>query len=82
MDWDDSGLEEVVKMEEKVIEGKTYYAYELLTPFAESGVHNLAAMSTSKNYVMMATMGASEKQWGKHEEDLKKIIASFRVNVK
>ena len=45
--------------------------------------HNLCryAVSTSKNYVMIATIGASEKQWGKSEQALKTIINSFRVNV-
>lgn len=64
-----------------MVDGKNYYKYELLTPFADSGVHNLAAVSTSKNYVMIATIGASEKQWAKSEADLKQIINSFRVNV-
>ena len=74
--------EEVTKMEEVTVDGKLYYRYELLTPFAESGVHNLAAVSTSKNYVMIATIGASEKQWSNAQNDLRKIIESFRVNVK
>jgi len=29
-----------------VVDGKTYYKYELLTPFAESGLHNLAGAYT------------------------------------
>jgi hypothetical protein len=39
-------------------------------------------VSTSKNYVMIATIGASEKQWAKSSEDLKRIISSFRVDVR
>jgi hypothetical protein len=31
-------------METTSINGKTYYKYELLTPFADSGLHNLAAV--------------------------------------
>jgi len=60
------------------IDGKSYYRYELVTPFAESGLHNVAVVSTNKNYVMIATIGASEKQYAKSEGDLKKILDSFR----
>ena len=73
--------EEIVSAEEVKHEGKTYYAYELLTPFAEFGLHNVAKVSTSKNYVVIAALAASEKQWGKSEADCKKILDSFRVNV-
>lgn len=70
--------EEVASMEAVKLDGKTYYKYDLVTPFAESGLHNLAIVSTSKNYVMIATIGASEKQWSKSENDLKTVIDSFR----
>ena len=52
------------------------------TPFAEFGLHSVSAISTNKNYVMIATIAASEKQWAKSEKDLRKIIDSYRVCVK
>ena len=64
--------EEVVKAETVRVDGKAYYSYELLTPFADAGVHNVAVVTTNKNYVILATVGASEKQWAKSENDLKK----------
>jgi hypothetical protein len=70
--------EEVKKAETISLGDKSYYRYELLTPFAESGLHNVAVVSTNKNYVMIATIGASEKQYAKSEEDLNKILNSFR----
>ena len=70
--------EEVASAKTISIDGKSYYRYELVTPFAESGVHNVAVVSTNKNYVMIATIGASEKQYAKSEGDLKKILDSFR----
>jgi hypothetical protein len=70
--------EEVVKAETVRVDGKAYYSYELLTPFADAGVHNVAVVTTNKNYVILATVGASEKQWAKSENDLKKIVQSFR----
>ena len=74
--------EEVVSAATKVKDGRSYYEYELLTPFAEFGLHSVSAVSTNKNYVMIATIAASEKQWAKSEADLKKVIDSFRVCVK
>ena len=74
--------EEVVSASTKVKDGRSYYEYELLTPFAEFGLHSVSAVSTNKNYVMIATIAASEKQWAKSEADLKKVIDSFRVCVK
>ena len=74
--------EEVVASSTKVKDGRSYYEYELLTPFAEFGLHSVSAVSTNKNYVMIATIAASEKQWAKSEADLKKVIDSFRVCVK
>ena len=71
--------EEVASMEAVKLDGKTYYKYDLVNDlWAESGLHNLAIVSTSKNYVMIATIGASEKQWSKSENDLKTVIDSFR----
>ena len=54
------------------MDGKAYYSYELLTPFADAGVHNVAVVTTNKNYVILATVGASEKQWAKSETISKK----------
>ena len=70
--------EEVTSAETVAIDGKSYYKYELLTPFADAGVHSLSVVSTNKNYVFIATIGASEKQWAKSEADLRKIENSFR----
>lgn len=74
--------EEVVYSRTVTKDGKSYYEYELLTPFAEFGLHSVSAISTNKNYVMIATIAASEKQWAKSEKDLRKIIDSYRVCVK
>jgi len=74
--------EEVVYSRAVTKDGKSYYEYELLTPFAEFGLHSVSAISTNKNYVMIATIAASEKQWAKSEKDLRKIIDSYRVCVK
>ncbi|CCO19750.1 predicted protein [Bathycoccus prasinos] len=45
-----------------------FYKYELLTPFAETGLHNIAKITTSQNYVIMASISASEAQWSANEK--------------
>ena len=70
--------EEVQSATSVAIDGKSYYKYELLTPFADAGVHSLSVVSTNKNYVFIATIGASEKQWARAEGELRKIVDSFR----
>jgi len=70
--------EEVVNMSTVDIESKTYYVYEALTPFAESGLHNLACVTTNQNYIMIVACSASEKQWNTSEQELRKIVGSFR----
>lgn len=60
--------EEVLNKEEITEKGRKYYQYELLTPFAETGLHNIAKITTSQNYVIMASISASEAQWSANEK--------------
>lgn len=63
------------------IENKTYYVYEALTPFAEMGPHNLACVTTNKNYIIILACSANEKQWNNSEQKLRKIVRSFHVEI-
>lgn len=60
--------EEIVDMATFEIENKTYYVYEALTPFAEMGPHNLACVTTNKNYIIILACSANEKQWNNSEQ--------------
>jgi hypothetical protein len=60
--------EEILDKEEFTEKGRVYYQYELLTPFAETGLHNIAKITTSQNYVIMASISASEAQWSANEK--------------
>jgi hypothetical protein len=71
--------EEIVDKVEFVQDGKVYYQYELLTPFAETGLHNIAKITTSQNYVIMSSISASESQWSSCEKDLRRVLSSFHV---
>lgn len=71
--------EEILSKQQKVTNGWGYYEYELLTPFAAYGLHNIASVTTSQNYVVIATAAASERQWESSEKELRKIVSSFRI---
>eukprot|EP00747_Dinoflagellata_sp_TGD_P211975 gnl/TRDRNA2_/TRDRNA2_85126_c0_seq1.p1 gnl/TRDRNA2_/TRDRNA2_85126_c0~~gnl/TRDRNA2_/TRDRNA2_85126_c0_seq1.p1 ORF type:complete len:364 (+),score=58.51 gnl/TRDRNA2_/TRDRNA2_85126_c0_seq1:95-1186(+) len=73
--------DEVVSAEKMSVDGKTYYLYELETPEALSGLHNLAAVSTNKEYIVLGIVSSSEKQWQKAQNQLREIVKSFRVGL-
>jgi len=72
--------EEIIGKKEFSEKGRVYYQYELLTPFAETGLHNIAKITTSQNYVIMASISASESQWSASEKDLRRVLSSFHVD--
>lgn len=73
--------EEIILKQVRKSKGSSYYEYELLTPFATYGLHNLVSVATSRNYVMIASIAATEKQWETSKQILWSIIHSFTVNM-
>lgn len=71
--------EEVVSAVKEEKNGRTYYNYELFTPYALSGAHNLLSVTTSGSVAVLCAASATEKQWSSQQETLKKAIASFTV---
>jgi hypothetical protein len=71
--------EEVVSADIMKVDGKTYYLYNILTPFAKSGLHNVAAVTTDKNYLIILCVASNEKQWSAAQDTLMQIPRSFRV---
>jgi len=71
--------EDIVDMQQIKKNGRDYYEYELFTPYAEAGSHNLTTVCTSMNYLVMATISANEKQWEKSEKILRRVLHSFEV---
>ncbi|KAL2609439.1 hypothetical protein R1flu_028012 [Riccia fluitans] len=57
----------------------TYYNYQLETPFAKTGQHNLATATAKGNVVMLFVVSASDKQWSNSEGTLRAILNSFGV---
>ncbi|ABO94730.1 thylakoid lumenal 20 kDa protein, putative [Ostreococcus lucimarinus CCE9901] len=72
--------EEIISQEQYSKNNRGYYQYELLTPFAAYGLHNLACVTTSQNYVVIATVAASEKQWSTSEQELRNVVTSFQIS--
>lgn len=55
----------------------TYYRYQLETPFALTGSHNLATATAKGNVVLLFVVSANDKQWASSQELLKKVLKSF-----
>jgi hypothetical protein len=73
---------DVVSASEQSEDGQTYYLYELFTPTALSGAHNVAALTFKGGVSLLCIASASEKQWDSAAEDLKAVVKSFRIGQK
>ena len=71
--------EEVVSKDKFRSHGRNYYKYELLTPFAAYGLHNVASVTTSQSYVVIAAAAANDKQWVSSQKELERIVSSFTI---
>ncbi|KAI4300923.1 hypothetical protein L6164_034249 [Bauhinia variegata] len=58
---------------------QTYYKYELETPYALTGSHNLAKATAKGNTVVLFVASANDKQWPTSQKILKTILDSFQV---
>jgi len=57
--------------------GAQYYSYQLETPFALTGSHNLATATAKGNVVLLCVVSANDKQWAASQDLLKTILKSF-----
>eukprot|EP00747_Dinoflagellata_sp_TGD_P180403 gnl/TRDRNA2_/TRDRNA2_32801_c0_seq1.p1 gnl/TRDRNA2_/TRDRNA2_32801_c0~~gnl/TRDRNA2_/TRDRNA2_32801_c0_seq1.p1 ORF type:complete len:361 (-),score=27.24 gnl/TRDRNA2_/TRDRNA2_32801_c0_seq1:133-1215(-) len=71
--------EEVISADILENEGQKYYVYNLNTPYAVSGTHNVAVVTVNRNHVIILCIASNESQWGAAKKDLMKITSSFRV---
>jgi len=71
--------EEVASKEAKKIDGVTYYWYELDTPYAKTGQRQVASIAAKDNAVFVMAVSATSKQWQENQDDLRKIVQSFRI---
>lgn len=71
--------EEVVSALKVEKDGRTYYNYELFTPYAISGTHNLLSVTTSGTVAVLCAASANDKQWEREKDSLKRAISSFVV---
>ncbi|XP_078444926.1 thylakoid lumenal protein (Mog1/PsbP/DUF1795-like photosystem II reaction center PsbP family protein) [Wolffia australiana] len=57
----------------------TYYIYELETPYALTGAHNLAKATVKGNTLVLFVVSATEKQWPSSQKTLRAILDSFHL---
>lgn len=65
----------------KGADGRTYYTYELNAIGARTGPHILAYVTSLGELVYMFKIYASERQWAKNEDRLRKLVATFQASV-
>uniref|UniRef100_A0A0F7GYI9 Photosystem II reaction center PsbP family protein n=1 Tax=Geranium maderense TaxID=28964 RepID=A0A0F7GYI9_9ROSI len=71
--------DELLEASVEKIGDQTYYKYELETPFALTGTHNLAKATAKGNSVVLFVVSANEKQWQSSQKTLKAMLDSFQV---
>ena len=73
---------DVVSAKAQTVDGQVYYTYELFTPTALTGAHNLAALTFKGGVSVLCVTSASDKQWDAAQEDLRTVVSSFRIGQK
>ncbi|KAH9606198.1 hypothetical protein KSS87_005930 [Heliosperma pusillum] len=71
--------DELVQTTVEKIGDQTYYKYELETPYAQTGTHNLAKATAKGNTVILFVASANDKQWPNSKKTLQTILDSFQV---
>ena len=72
---------DVVSATSQTVDGQVYDTYELFTPTALSGAHNVAALTFKGGVSVLCVASASDKQWDAAQGDLRAIVSSFRIGV-
>ncbi|GIL88259.1 hypothetical protein Vretimale_14136 [Volvox reticuliferus] len=60
-------------------DGLTYYLYELNAPYAKAGARSYTACTVKGDLAFLFVASATEKQWGKLESSLRRVVESFRA---
>lgn len=58
-------------------DGRTYYTYELNSPYSKTGNRILASVTTKGEVFLILKLSASDKQWAKAEDTLRKARDTF-----
>lgn len=75
----DSVEDVVAASTQQLSDGRTYYMYELLAPYAKDGAHLLAALGIKGDLAYLWVVSASEKQWAKSEGTLRHMVTAFKA---
>lgn len=71
--------EDVVSKEQKTIDGKTYYLYETYAPSGTNPPHSVTCVTTRGDLAYLFITAATDKQWSKSANKLKKMAETFRA---
>lgn len=71
--------EEVVTKIDRDQSGQMFYDYEIFSPYSLNGEHGLATISARGDSVLMLAISATDNQWDKYEDKLKRMATSFAV---
>ncbi|KAK9918460.1 hypothetical protein WJX75_004213 [Coccomyxa subellipsoidea] len=71
--------EDVVSKEQKVIDGRTYYLYETYAPSGTNPPHSVTAVTAKGDLAYLFITAATDKQWSKSANKLKKMAETFRA---
>jgi len=72
--------ESVVSMDQKKQDdGRTYYYYEVDSPYGILGRHSFSACTTKGDLALLLIASANEKQWSRSKFQLKQVMESFRA---
>lgn len=70
--------EDVRKTDKKSFDGRTYYQYEAYAPYGSLGPHTLSSVTVKGELLLLFTISANDKQWGKSEKKLRQMLDTFR----
>lgn len=58
-------------------DGRTYYEYEVVAPYAKNGTRQLAAFTVKGDLAYLWVLAANDRQWSKSEKTLRHMLKSF-----
>lgn len=69
----------LIKSEEVVKDGKSYYQFEFTTKASNYQRHGLAIVTVAEGKLYTLTTGANERRWNKMKDKIKTVVDSFQL---
>lgn len=62
-----------------MVDGRTYYTYEINANYGKVGPHTLTSVTAAGELALLLVISANDKQWAKNQARLRKVSDSFRI---